>query len=217
MGSAEADTAPRSLRSDAAANRERLLAAAAQAIKRHGEKVPMASIAHDAGVGIGTLYRHYPARADLLAALEQRSYEIVLGNARAAADSRRPAIVALELFLERTISSRHDLILPLHGGPVILDEQTVAVRTEIANLIEQVLARGRDDGTIRDDATAVDVIITGALLAQSLPHAANWDRLAARQARIYLDGLAAVGSRRLPGRAPTRVQLDTGSASGRGD
>jgi AcrR family transcriptional regulator len=60
--------------------RERLLAAAAQAIKRHGEKVPMASIAHDARVGIGTLYRHYPDRADLLAALERRSYEIVLAT-----------------------------------------------------------------------------------------------------------------------------------------
>jgi AcrR family transcriptional regulator len=200
-----------------AMGRERLLAAAAQAIKRHGEKVPMASIAHDARVGIGTLYRHYPARADLLAALERRSYEIVLGNARAAVDNRRSAIAALGLFLERTISSRHDLILPLHGGPVSLDEPTVAVRTEISNLIEQVLSRGRDDGTIRDDATAVDVIITGALLAQPLPHAADWDQLAARQARIFLDGPAAAGSRRLPGRAPTRVQLETGFASGRGD
>jgi AcrR family transcriptional regulator len=211
------DTAPRTQRSDAAANRERVLAAAARAIKREGEKVPMASIAHDAGVGVGTVYRHFPARADLLAALERRSYEIVLDTARAAAASRRPAIGALELFFERTIRSRRELILPLHGGPVSLDAPTVAVRTEISDLIDAVLARGRLDGTIRSDATAVDVIVAGALLAQPLPHVANWDELARRQARIALDGLAAPGAHPLPGRGPTRTQLETAFARGRGD
>jgi AcrR family transcriptional regulator len=182
-------TSPRHLRSDAAANRERVLAAAATAVRRDGEKVPMAEIAQAAGVGVGTLYRHYPARADLLAALERRSYDIVLGNARAAAGSRRPAIGALALFFERTIRSRDELVLPLHGGPVSLDASTLALRTEISNLIDQILSRGRADGTIRSDATAVDVIITGAMLAQPLPHVADWDHVATRQMRIYLDGL----------------------------
>lgn len=211
------DTAPRTQRSDAAANRERVLAAATHAVKREGEKVPMASIAHDAGVGVGTVYRHFPARADLLAALERRSYEIVLATARAAASSRRPAIGALELFFERTIRSRRELILPLHGGPVSLDAATVAVRTEISDLIDAVLARGRIDGTIRSDATAVDVIVAGAVLAQPLPHIANWDELARRQARIALDGLAAPGGHPLPGPGPTRIQLEAAFASGRGD
>jgi AcrR family transcriptional regulator len=212
------DTAPRPLRSDAAANRERVLAAAARAIKREGEKVPMATIAHDAGVGVGTVYRHFPDRADLLAALERRSYEIVLHNARAAAAaSRRSAIGALALFFERTIRSRQELILPLHGSPVSLDAAMVAVRTEISDLIDAVLARGRLDATIRSDATAVDVIVAGALLAQPLPHVSNWDPLARRQARIALDGLAAPGTRRLPGDGPTRIQLEADFASGRGD
>jgi AcrR family transcriptional regulator len=212
------DTAPRALRSDAAANRERVLAAAARAIKREGEKVPMATIAHDAGVGVGTVYRHFPDRADLLAALERRSYEIVLHNARAAAAaSRRSAIGALELFFERTIRSRQELILPLHGGPVSLDAATVAVRTEISDLIDAVLTRGRLEATIRSDATAVDVIVAGAVLAQPLPHVSNWDELARRQARIALDGLAAPGTRRLPGDGPTRIQLEADFASGRGD
>lgn len=213
------DAAPRALRSDAAANRERVLATAARAIKREGEKVPMALIAHDAGVGVGTVYRHFPARADLLAELERRSYEIVLDNARAAAAAtgRRSAIGALEIFFERTIRSRHELILPLHGGPVSLDAATVAVRTEISDLIDTVLARGRLDATIRPDATAVDVIVAGAVLAQPLPHVSNWDELARRQARIALDGLAAPGTRRLPGDGPTRVQLEADFASERDD
>src|SRR5207249_1332901 len=67
----------RAPRRDGTVNRERVLAAAAVAIKREGEKVPLATIASDARVGVGTLYRHYPTREALLAALADRSYRIV--------------------------------------------------------------------------------------------------------------------------------------------
>jgi AcrR family transcriptional regulator len=187
-----------------------VLAAAAIAVKREGEGVPMATIASDAGVGIGTVYRHFPARAALLAALALRSYRIVAGHARAAADSEQPAPAALAHFFEQTITARDDLILPLHGGPVSIDANTVALRTEIRELLEQVLARGRRDGTIRRDVTAVDIIVTGAMLAQPLPHAANWGHLARRQAQIYVAGLAPTTDTPLPGRRPTRAQLEAG-------
>ena len=54
----EAQSDARRLRSDAAANRDSILAAATIAVRRDGERVPMATIAEEAGVGIGTLYRH---------------------------------------------------------------------------------------------------------------------------------------------------------------
>ena len=158
----------RALRSDAAANRERVLAAAAVAVRRDGERVPMATIADEAGVGIGTVYRHYPTRAALLAALSLRSYDVVLDHARTAANADGPAVDAIARFLAQTIAARDDLILPLHGGPVSLDARTLALRAEIRELLEQVLARGRRDGSIRADATATDIIITGAMLAQPL-------------------------------------------------
>jgi AcrR family transcriptional regulator len=180
----------RALRSDAAANRERVLAAAAAAIKRDGERVPMATIADEAGVGIGTLYRHYPTRAALLAALSRRSWDLVLDHARTAADADGPAVDAVAQFLAQTIAARDDLILPLHGGPVLLDPETLALRTEVRELLAQVLTRGRRDGSIRADATATDIVITGAMLARPLPHATDWDRLARRQAEIYIAGLA---------------------------
>jgi AcrR family transcriptional regulator len=198
----------RPLRSDAAANRERVLAAAASAIKRHGEKVPMAEIAADAGVGVGTLYRRYPTRAHLLNALSERSYRLVLSHARTAATSRGSAAAALTRFFEQTLRARDDLILPLHGGPVSRDESIIALRTQISDLLEQVLARGRADRTIRPEVTAIDIIITGAMLAQPLPHTPNWDRLARRQAAIYVAGLAAGNSKPLPGRRPTRAHLE---------
>jgi AcrR family transcriptional regulator len=185
----EAQAVTRRLRSDAAANRERILAAATIAVRRDGEKVPMATIAEEAGVGIGTLYRHYPTRPALLAALTLRSFRLVLEHARAAALSDEPAPAALEQFFERTIAARNELILPLHGGPVIHDRKIVALRTEIRNLLEQVLARGRHNRTIRPDATPIDIIITGAMLAQPLANTADWDRLARRQAKIFVAGL----------------------------
>jgi AcrR family transcriptional regulator len=201
----QAQTDARRLRSDAAANRERILAAARIAVRRDGETVPMATIADEAGVGIGTLYRHYPTRPALLADLTLRSFQLVLQNARAAALSGEPAPAALEQFFERTITARNELILPLHGGPVIHDGKIVALQTEIRNLLEQVLARGRRDGTVRPDATPIDIIITGAMLAQPLPHTGDWDQLARRQARVFVAGLAATDPL-LPGSRPTRAR-----------
>ena len=198
-------TNERALRSDAAANRERVLAAAAVAFKRDGERVPMATIAEEAGVGIGTLYRRYPTRAALLAALSQRSWDLVLDHARTAADAEGPALDAIARFLAQTIAARDDLILPLHGGPVSLDARTLGLRAEIRELLEEVLARGRRDGSIRADATASDIIITGAMLAQPLAHVADWDRLARRQAEIYLAGLAATSSSSRPRRRTSRA------------
>jgi AcrR family transcriptional regulator len=203
-----ARTDARRLRSDAAANRERILAAATIAVRRDGETVPMATIADEAGVGIGTLYRHYPTRPALLAALTLRSFQLVRQHARAAALSHEPASAAFEQFFEQTIAARNELILPLHGGPVIHDEKIAALQTEIRNLLEQVLTRGRRDRTIRPDATPIDIIITGAMLAQPLPHTADWDQLARRQARIFVAGLATTDPP-LPGSRPTRARLET--------
>ena len=180
----------RPLRSDAAANRERILVAATTVVRRDGERAPMATIADDAGVGIGTLYRHYRTRPALLAALTLRSFNLVLQHARAAAQSDEPAPAALAQFFEQTIVARNEFILPLHGGPVIHDERVVALQTQIRDLLEHVLARGRRDRTIRADASAIDIIITGAMLAQPLPNAPDWDQLARRQARIFVAGLA---------------------------
>jgi hypothetical protein len=109
---------------------------------------------------------------------------------------------AIAAFLAQTIAARHDLILPLHGGPVLLDTNTRARRAEIRELLGQVLARGRRDGSIRADATATDIVITGAMLAQPLPHVADWDQVARRQAEIYVAGLAPTRS---SSRSPRRT------------
>jgi hypothetical protein len=64
------------------------------------------------------------------------------------------------------------------------------VRDFTDRTIDQVLQRGRRDGSIRPDVTAVDIIVFGALLAQPLPHIPNRKVTARRRAAIHVDGLA---------------------------
>ena len=195
------------MRSDAVTNRERLLSAAAKAIVARGEKVPMAEIAEQAGVGVGTLYRHFPTRERLFAGLTVRSLQGVLARARRAAREHASAIDALDSFLEETIAHRDTLILPLHGAPMILDEEILALRREIRRELELVLARGRRDGDVRADVTAEDIIIAGASLAQPLPTVVDWDTHARRQAQLLIAGLSVTGGPRLPGTPPGPAEL----------
>src|ERR1700753_4349104 len=87
-------------RSDAARNRRALARAAVAAVHREGLGVPMATIAADAGGGIGTLYRHFPTREDLLGYLTHASFEQVLANAEAAAGDGRTGADALGRVIE---------------------------------------------------------------------------------------------------------------------
>lgn len=179
------------MRSDAAANQERLLAAAVTAMLREGRHVPMASIARDAGVGIGTLYRNYPTRDALLEALTERSFGMVLDVVEAAAKVVGPAIVALEEFLTSTVAHRDQLVLPLHGGPQSLGEESQRIQCRIRAIINKILECGRRDQTVRADVTAADVVFFGAMLAQPLSDEEGWlEENLARQQRIFLAGLA---------------------------
>ena len=157
---------PFGLRSDAARNREQLLDAALRLFHERGQKVPSLSIAEAAGLGVGTLYRHFPTREDLTAALAHRSYRIALDHATEAADGDEPALEALHTFFCRTIERRDELMLPAHGAPVTLDDQAVERRTAISAALDRVLARGRKEGAVRGDVTSTDIILMGALLAQ---------------------------------------------------
>jgi AcrR family transcriptional regulator len=179
------------LRRDAQLNQQRILAAAAAVVHHDGPQVPMAVVAAAAGVGIGTLYRRYPNREALLDALTRRSFRLVLDNARAAAAWPGTGLAALAHFFGLTIASRGELILPLHGGPDPVADATRSVRDEVHRTLQEIVDRGRRDGTVRADATTRDVVYFGALLAQPLAAAEGWDDIAHRLQQVYVDGLAA--------------------------
>jgi AcrR family transcriptional regulator len=176
-------------RRDAQANQERVLAAAMAAVLREGARVRMSTVAADAGVGIGTVYRHYPTRELLLDAVTRRSFETVLASARAAESASGPASTGLDQFLGAVIARHGDLVLPLHGGPDVASTKTRAVRAEVHRTIDALVARGRADGSIRADATTREVIVFGAMLAQPLPNTSDWPTIAGRLKSVYLDGL----------------------------
>jgi len=180
----------RELRRDAADNRDRVLAAAAVAVRREGTAVPMATIAADAGVGIGTVYRHFPSREALLGALTRRSFQLVLDAVSRAAETDRPGIEAVRGFLEQTIEHGSDLVLPLHGGPLLPDPETVTLQLEVRRGLGVLLHRGRQDGTIRSDVRTSDLVVFGAMLAQQLPHVPDWNGTARRLVAIFLAGVA---------------------------
>ena len=178
-------------RSDAARNHKALVRAATGAVHREGPRVPMATIAADAGVGIGTLYRHFPSREDLLDYLTHVSFEQVLANAQAAERDATTAPEALRRFIEAAISQRNELVLPLHGGPPPASPETRVVREQVHRIIQQVIERGRADGTITRDVTPHDVVAFGAMLAQPRRPDPDWDATCLRLLATYLAGLGA--------------------------
>ncbi len=179
-------------RSDAARNHEALVRAATEAVHREGPQVPLATIAGGAGVGIGTLYRHFPSRDDLLDHLTHVSFEQVLANAQAAERDAATAAEALRRFIEAAISQRNQLVLPLHGGPPLRSPKTRAVRDQVHRILRQIIDRGRADGTIARDVTPRDIVVLGAMLAQPRGPDPGWDTTCRRLLATYLAGLGAV-------------------------
>ena len=177
-------------RSDAARNQRALVRAAIAAVHREGTRVPMATIAAEAGVGIGTVYRHFPTRQDLLGYLTHASFEQVLANAKAAEANAQTATEALRQFIEAAISQRNELVLPLHGGPPLTWPRTRIVRERVHQVIQQIIDRGRADGTITRDVTPHDIVIFGAMLAQPRRSDPDWDATCLRLLATYLAGLA---------------------------
>ncbi len=177
-------------RTDALVNQERLLAAATSAVLREGVRVPMATIAADAGIGIGTLYRSYPAREALLDAISRRSFNLVLDNARTAESTGMSGVDSVTRFFDGAIARHGELALPLHGGPAITTAETFALRGQVHDTLGRIVARGHDDGTIRTDADTVDIVMFAAMLAQPLGTDPDWATTAHRLKVIYVAGLA---------------------------
>jgi AcrR family transcriptional regulator len=204
----------RGLRSDAEANRERLLAAAVTAMLREGRNVPLATIAGEAGVGVATLYRKYPDRAGLMRALEHRAYGFlndILDDIEAqAALVKWAGIRCIEEYLCRCCEIADQLVLPLHGAPPLTEVTAVAARRDINRRLDDFIERGVAEGTVRPDTNATDVIVFTALLTQPVRHDQDWERMSARQRRLFLDGMGTPAPGQMPAPAVTAADVERG-------
>ncbi len=176
-------------RKDALRNRERVLDAATELVRRDGERVPMAQIAEHAGVGVGTVYRHFPTREDLLGALVHRSFALAVANARAAAGHPGSALDGVRRFFLATLRDRERFVLPLHGGPAVFSPATRALQAEVRTHLRALIERGQAAGELRGDLTPEDLIVATSLLSRPLPGTGSWERIAHRQIDLMLNGL----------------------------
>jgi AcrR family transcriptional regulator len=203
---------PRRPRRDAEANRERVLAAAASAMLREGRNVPLATIASEAGVGVGTLYRRYADRQALLRALEYRAYSLPNQILDQIDSTDLPGLDAVAEFLSRTLAIADQLVLPLHGAPPLMSSEAVEARQAINRRLDRFIERGRADHSIRAVVNATDIIVFSALITQPLPHGPDWPRIAGRQVTIFVNGLAWNGPLDLPGPAVKQGDVENAFA-----
>ncbi len=154
----ERDPPRRGPRTDARRNRERLLAVAHEAFAEGGPETSLAEIARRAGVGQGTLYRHFPSRAELLrAVLADRIERLCLRAAHLSATEAADAALAawLRLFLDHARVSQG-----LAGAFMIekLDLSVADCHQAITAAAAGLLDRARLAGTVRADLRPEDLL-----------------------------------------------------------
>ncbi len=163
----------RRLRADAQRNREQLLAAAVTAFSGEDPEATLESIARDAGVGIGTLYRHFPTREALVDAA-YRSELAKLCDAVPELVAGFPADKALrtwmDLFIEYTTTKRGmsdalRMVIASGGNPF------AESRSQLLAAVSALITSGAADGTLRTDVDPADLLasMTGVSLAVGDP------------------------------------------------
>ncbi|MGV9550980.1 TetR/AcrR family transcriptional regulator [Streptomyces ardesiacus] len=186
----------RATRADAARNREQLLEAATRVLASSGTEASMRAIAREAGVGIGTLYRHFPTRESLVEAVYRDQVVRLTSGARDLLADMAPAVALrrwMDLFGDwiATKNGMLDTLLTLVESDVVGHART---RDEILNAIASILAAGRTAGELRPDVTAEEIaagLIGIFTVARRPGHAVTADRLL----DIFLDGLRSQGVR----------------------
>lgn len=209
MTSQSVEEVRRPLRRDAEKRRARLLATAQREFAAHGVDASLERIARDTGVAIGTLYRHFPSRIDLLlAAFEPRLREF-LDGAQVASDTADPWD-GFVLYLENLFCVQagdrgfNDFLSRRFPGSA----ETERIHDRMCQQIGDVLARAQDAGSVRDDITLADIVnliwSNGRMIdATSVAAPAAWRR----QLHLMLDAYRSERAHPLPEPPMTDTQL----------
>ncbi|MFE9997340.1 TetR/AcrR family transcriptional regulator [Streptomyces avermitilis] len=197
------------MRQDALRNRELVLAAAREVYAEQGVEAPLDVIAQRAGVGNATLYRRFPDRAALIEAV---FHDTLTAAIEAGEEARRAPDAWAGL-----IDYATGIFAGLAGDRGAIDLMTTsltgvpsleALHAHNAETYRVLLARCREDGTVRPDVTVEDLLLALAALGRAVPAAeeaapGSWRRLLT----LLLDGLRAGAAGALPGSPLSGVQL----------
>jgi AcrR family transcriptional regulator len=185
---------PRATRADAARNREQLLEVATRVLASPGAETSMRAIAREAGVGIGTLYRHFPTRESLVEAVYRDQVVRLTNGARDLLADVAPAVALrrwMDLFGDwiATKNGMLDTLLTMIESGVVGHART---RDEILHAIASILDAGRAAGDLRPDVTAEEVA-AGLIGIFTVAHQPGHAITAGRLLDILLDGLRPQG------------------------
>jgi AcrR family transcriptional regulator len=184
---------PRPLRADARRNRERVLTAAQVTFAEHGREAQMDDVARRAGVGVGTVYRHFPTKEALIEALANSMFENVLVGARVALEHEDPWQGLVDALWAGAATLSSD-----RAFSEIVSEVDMPVATELMEeltaIFEQLLTRAKNAGALRPDVVLDDVpmLMCGIGMATRKHHECPdaWKRHLA----IVVDGLRAANA-----------------------
>ena len=176
-------------RTDAQRNRERILEVAKDAFTRRGADASLDDIAKEAGVGAGTLYRHFPTRDALIEAVYRSEVEKLAAAEQRFSRSMPPveALRAWMLLFVDYIAAKH-LIAPalntLVGGPSKLYHGS---RGQIKGAIDALVARAIKSGDIRKDLEAFD-LVRALIGVSNVASGPEWQQSAKRLVDILIAG-----------------------------
>ncbi len=204
----------RPLRRDAQANRDRIVATARAAFAAEGIDVPVEEIARRAAVGMGTLYRHFPAKEDLIDAVLEDAFAAFIGAAEQAL-AEEDAWAGFRGFLELVFALHaenrglKDMIATRSHGRA----RAETMRRRMRPLLRRLIERAQAQGALRKDFTAEDMPLllwTGGRVIEATAGIAPdfWRRYLG----LLLDGLRADAATPLPRPPLTRAQLNRATA-----
>jgi len=181
----------RSLRKDAEINRQRLLAAADDLFAKYGLDVTLNDIAHHAGVGVGTAYRRFANKQQVIDALfEQRLDEVAAMADEALADP--DAWRGLTIFLERSLQMQMEdrALTEILNNPQLGQHRVDEARDRIAPLVSAIIDRAREEGVLRSDFDSTDAIFIQVALAAVIDKTRGISPvLYRRYLMMFLDGI----------------------------
>jgi AcrR family transcriptional regulator len=167
----QAKGVPRRRRVDARRNVDALLEAARSVFATSGVDAPAKEITDLAGVGVGTLYRHFPQRADLVKAVVESGIDAVADAGPALAADREPveALVAWTHRFTELLATKRGLASALHSGDPAFAGLPGYFLQRLGPALAALLAAAVADGTVRDDISAEDLLHAITQLSQPVP------------------------------------------------
>ncbi|WP_349864991.1 TetR/AcrR family transcriptional regulator [Leifsonia sp. WHRI 6310E] len=190
------DSAVRPRRADARQNVASLVEAAKAVFAESGVDAPVRAIAERAGVGVGTLYRHFPLRSDLISAVFRREID-ACAEAATEIEAAYPPGEALDRWIMRYtqfVAAKRGLASALHSGDPAYEPLAEYFSTHLAPTLERLLAAATASGDVVQEVEASEFLGAVANLCHGGgPAGGATSPRAERMVRLLLAGLRAPG------------------------